>query len=233
MLKREEIKKIFGADEDHFALINYVINNGGEILYAEKYGVLALYKGIYALFGTSGQGLEKALSLVENASCFVCSSSEEGDAVLEKFKNIKKKKACYQILYREPFGVQIPADTIVKELPPTDENIDFVKATYTLGFSREDIKRLMQDFTFYATYTNGELSGYIGRHDEGSIGLLEIMPKFRRKGLGAFLVDYSVKKVNEQGDIAYCNIEVSNEKSLKMHLKMNFIPSNKFVYWCN
>lgn len=233
MLKKEEIKKIFGEDADHFALINYVINNGGEILYAETDGVLALYKGIYALFGTSGQGLTKALSLVENASCFVCSSSEEGDAVLEKFKNIKKKKACYQILYREPFGVEIPEDTIVKELPPTDENIDFVTSTYTLGFAREDIKRLMQDFTFYATYTGGELSGYIGRHDEGSIGLLEIMPKFRRKGLGAFLVDYSVKKVNEQGDIAYCNIEANNEKSLKMHLKMNFIPSNKFVYWCN
>ena len=163
----------------------------------------------------------------------MCSSSEEGDAVLEKFKNIKKKKACYQILYREPFGVQIPEDTIVKELPPTDENIDFVTSTYTLGFAREDIKRLMQDFTFYATYTNGELSGYIGRHDEGSIGLLEIMPKFRRKGLGAFLVDYSVKTLNERGDIAYCNIETSNEKSLNMHLKMNFKPSNKFVYWCN
>ncbi len=233
MLNKEEIVKFFGEDADHFALINYVINNGGEILYAEKDGVLALYKGIYALFGTSGQGLTKALSLVENASCFVCSSSEEGDAVLKNFKNIKKKKACYQILYREPFGVEIPEDTTVKELPPTDENIDFVTSTYTLGFAREDIKRLMQDFTFYATYTNGELSGYIGRHDEGSIGLLEIMPKFRRKGLGAFLVDYSVKMVNEQGDIAYCNIEVNNEKSLKMHLKMNFIPSNKFVYWCN
>ncbi len=233
MLKREDISKIFGEDENHFALTNYVLNKGGEILYAEKDGLLLFYNGIYVLFGTSGQGAKNALSLVDSANCFVCSSSEEGDAVCEKFKNIKNKKACYQILYKEPFGVQIPENTTVKELPPTDENIDFVTATYTLGFAREDIKRLMQNFTFYATYTGGEISGYIGRHDEGSIGLLEIMPKFRRKGLGAFLVDYSVKMVNEQGDIAYCNIETTNEKSLKMHLKMNFIPSDKFVYWCN
>ena len=233
MLRKEEIIKIFGADEDHFALARYVLDKGGEILYAESDGLLMFFKGIHVLFGTSGQGLKKALSFVDKASCFVCSSSEEGDAVLEKFENIKRKKACYQIWYREPFGVQIPADTVVKELPPTDENIDFVTASYTLGFSREDIKRLMSDFTFYATYTSGEISGYIGRHDEGSIGLLEIMPKFRRMGLGAFLVDYSVKMVNEQGDIAYCNIETSNEKSLKMHLKMNFIPSDKLVYWCN
>ena len=90
MLKIEEIKKIFGLDADHFVLARYVLDNGGEILYAENDGLLMFFKGIHVLFGTSGKGLEKALSLVENASCFVCSSSEEGDAVLEKFKNIKK-----------------------------------------------------------------------------------------------------------------------------------------------
>ena len=198
MLKKEEIIKIFGGDENHFALANYLLNNGGKMLYAEKDGLLMFFKGIYALFGTNEQGLEKALTLVENASCFVCSSIEEADGVLNKFKNVKNKKACYQILYKQPFGVQIPENTVVKPLLPTDENIDFVTATYTLGFSREDIKRLMQDFTFYATYTGGEISGYIGRHDEGSIGLLEIMPKFRRMGLGAFLVDYSVKMLKNK-----------------------------------
>ncbi len=233
MLNKEEICAVFCKDEGHFALARYVLEGGAEILYAEKDGLLMLYKDIYVLFGTCKEGLNKALSLVDEARCFVCSSEEEGVAVLEKFKNITKKKACYQILYKQPFGLEIPPNTVVEELPPTDVNIDFVTKTYTLGFSREDIKRLMTDFTFYVTYTGGKLSGYIGRHDEGSIGLLEIMPEFRRMGLGAFLVDYSVKRVNESGEVAYCNIEISNEKSLKMHLKMNFIPSDKLVYWCN
>lgn len=233
MLSVNQIKELFGGDEGHFALAHYVLDKKGEILYAEKDGLLMCFKGIYVLFGTSGNGIENALSLIKDANCFVCSSEKEGDAVLKRFKGITKKKACYQILYKEPFGVEIPLNTEVKPLPPTDENVDFVTSTYTLGFSREDIKRLMTDFTFYATYTGGEISGYIGRHDEGSIGLLEIMPKFRRMGLGAFLVDYSVKMVNGEGDIAYCNIEAINEKSLKMHLKMNFIPSDKLVYWCN
>lgn len=233
MLSKQEIFSTFGHDENHFALANYVLRAGGEILYAEKDGLLMFFKGIHVLFGTSGNGLKNALEKVEEASCFVCSSDTEGEAVLKRFKGIKNKKACYQILYKEPFGVEIPENTVVKRLEPTDENIDFVTATYTLGFPREDVKRLMTDYPFYATYTNGEISGYIGRHDEGSIGLLEIMPKFRRMGLGAFLVDYSVRAVKSFGEIAYCNIEATNEKSLKMHLKMNFIPSDKFVYWCN
>ena len=232
MLDVYEIKERFGSDKQHFALINYLLSDGCDVLYAETDGVLCFYHGIYAVFGTTESGLKKCLSLVDSANCVVCSSSEEGDAVLEKFKNLTRKKPCYQILYDKVFGAQLPSDTIVKELEPTDENIDFVTGTYTLGFSREEIKKLMTRFTFYATYTNGEISGYIGRHDEGSIGILEIMPEFRRKGLGAFLVDYSIQKLIEKGEIAYCNIEIANEKSLKMHQKMGFYPSEKLVYWC-
>lgn len=232
MLSITQIRKIFGSDKNHFALIDYFLSDGCDILYAEEDGVLCFYHGIHALYGTSGQGLGKCLALVQKSNCFVCSSSEEGDAVINKFFNLSRKKPCYQILYDKVFGAELPSDTVVKTLLPTRENVDFVTETYTLGFSRDEIKKLMQRFSFYATYTNGEISGYIGRHDEGSIGILEIMPKFRRKGLGAFLVDYSVKQLIKNGEIAYCNIEMQNENSLKMHEKLGFYPSKKLVFWC-
>ncbi|MBQ7373502.1 MAG: GNAT family N-acetyltransferase [Clostridia bacterium] len=232
MLEIEQIRARFGADKNHFALMDYLLSNGCEILYAETDGVLCFYYGIHAIFGTSENGLKNCLSLIDNASCVVCSSSEEGDATLEKFKNLSKKKACYQILYEKSFGTTLPDNTVVEVLKPTEENVDFVTKTYTLGFSKDEIKRLMTRFDFYATYTDGEISGYIGRHDEGSIGILEIMPKFRRRGLGAYLVDYSIKKLLEKGEIAYCNIETQNKKSLKMHEKMGYYPSDKLVYWC-
>ena len=232
MLTNNQIKEIFGGDENHFALIEYFLQNGCEVIYAENDGVLVCLAGVYALFGCTDEGMKNALGVVDKLDCIVCSSEKESDFVLKKYSNITRKKACYQILYRDYASIPLPQNTEVKELLPNDENIDFVTKTYTLGFSREDIKRLMQNFTFYATYTDGEISGYIGRHDEGSIGLLEIMPKFRRMGLGAFLVDYSIKMLKLKGEIAYCNIETKNEKSLAMHLKMGHTPSEKFVYWC-
>ena len=233
MLNNQLIREYFGQDKDHFALCEFVLGKGAKVLYAENDGLLMFYAGIHIAFGGKSTGIEKMLDLIESSNCFVCSNESERQAVMKKFKNFSKSKPCYQILYREPYGVKIPENTEVKILPPTDENIDFVTSTYTLGFAREDIKRLMTDFSFFATYTNGEISGYIGRHDEGSIGLLEIMPKFRRMGLGAFLVDYSVKTLLQNGEIAYCNIETSNQKSLNMHLKMGFVPSDKLVYWCS
>ena len=232
MLTEREIIEKFGEDEDFFVCAKYALTHGAKIIYAEEDGLLLYYQGIYNLFGTSGNGLKNALSLVDKAECFVCSSEEEGDAVKEKFC-FEHKKPCYQVNYKKPCGIKIPENTEVKELLPTDENVDFVTKTYTLGFSRETIKSLMTDFEFYATFTGGELSGYIGRHDEGSIGILEIMPNFRRMGLGAFLVDYSVKKVREKGEPAYCHIFTGNEGSLKMHLKMGFTPCEKLVWWVN
>ncbi|MBE5741893.1 MAG: GNAT family N-acetyltransferase [Clostridiales bacterium] len=232
MLTDREIIENFGGDEDFFVCAKYALLHGAKKIYAEKDGLLLFYGGVYNLFGTSGKGIENALACVDKANCFVCSTEEECSAVMNKF-GFKKSKPCYQIWYKKPFGVKIPENTEVKRLEPTDQNIDFVTDTYTLGFSRESIKALMTDFEFYATYTDGEISGYIGRHDEGSIGILEIMPKFRRRGLGAFLVDYSVQKVIENGDLAYCHIVKDNTGSLNMHLKMNFTPSNKLVWWCS
>ena len=233
MLNATQIKEIFGKDKDHFAIVDYVLSHGAEILYAQKDGVLAYFCGIHVLFGTSGVGLTNCLSKIEKSSCLVCSSQEESVAVMEKFTNFKRSKPCYQLLYRKAEGLTLPQGSEVEALLPTDENIDLVTDTYTLGFAREDIKRLMQNFTFYATKTDGELSGYIGRHDEGSIGLLEISPKFRRMGLGAFLVSYIANSLIEKGEIAYCNIDTTNEKSVKMHRKMGYEMPKGLVYWCS
>ena len=37
----------------------------------------------------------------------------------------------------------------------------------------------------------------------------------------------------EKGEIAYCNIETTNEKSVKMHRKMGYEIPKGLVYWCN
>ena len=89
MLSKQRIKEIFGSDENHFSLANYVLDADGEILYAEEDGLLLFFKGIHVIFGTSGQGLENVLALIKTPNCLVCSSCEEGDAVIQRFKNIK------------------------------------------------------------------------------------------------------------------------------------------------
>ena len=233
MKTNKELIEIFGKDRAHFACTEYALLDGAQKIYAEEDGILLFSNGIHILYGTTSKSIDKILSLVGSATCFVCSSAEEGDAVCKKFKKFTKCTPCYQIRYEKEFGVPVPENTTLTVLEPTDENIDFVLETYTLGYSREGVERIMKKYPFYATVTDGEISGYIGRHDEGSIGLLEIMPKFRRRGLGAFLVDSAVKGVLKEGKIAWCNIIVTNENSYKMHLKMNFVPSKKLVYWCS
>ena len=61
MLSLTQIRAKFGKDKNHFALADFVLTKGAQILYAEQDGLLAYFCGIHVLFGASGKGLENAL----------------------------------------------------------------------------------------------------------------------------------------------------------------------------
>ena len=108
----------------------------------------------------------------------------------------------------------------------------FVAATYSLHYGEAAVREVIANLGMYGVFSGEKIAAYIGRHEEGSVGLLEVMPEFRRHGLGTYLVKYMAARVIEEGDIAYAQIVSDNEKSLNMHLKMGFVPSEKKVYWC-
>ena len=37
---------------------------------------------------------------------------------------------------------------------------------------------------FFGAFVDGQLAGFVGEHSEGSMGMLEIFPAYRRRGLG-------------------------------------------------
>jgi hypothetical protein len=49
------------------------------------------------------------------------------------------------------------------------------------------IEKLLREETMYGVYAGDTLAGFAGFHPEGSIGLMEIFPEFRRRGYGAAL----------------------------------------------
>ena len=57
------------------------------------------------------------------------------------------------------------------------------------------IKNLMGGGRLYGALRNDRLAGFIGVHPEGSIGMLEVLPEFRRQGIGTALESYLVNKM--------------------------------------
>ncbi|HBF86226.1 MAG TPA: hypothetical protein DDW54_00945 [Clostridiales bacterium] len=231
MLERKEIYSAFKNSDRPFAHIEYFLEEKEtEILYAEKDGLLLVYGGIPVIFGTKdGETAERILKILKDPVILTCSSEEEICAAKRLFPYMNRVKRVRQVRYGD---VKKPTDGYTAEkLAPTKENIDFVFSTYSARYPREKIASLMRRFGFFAVRIDGKIAGYIGRHDEGSIGILEVMPEYRNRKIGSFLVYTAAEELKKEGKIAYAQIVESNEKSLNMHLKIGVVPSEKFIFW--
>ena len=73
--------------------------------------------------------------------------------------------------------------------------------------------------------------GFIGQHLEGSMGLLEVLPQYRKNGYGMELEQTMINYMLEKGLIPFCQVEVTNEKSLRLQKKLGLTISREQVYW--
>lgn len=83
----------------------------------------------------------------------------------------------------------------------------------------------------WGLFEKQRLAGFIGIHDEGSMGLLEVLPQFQRKGYGTMLESYLINEYLKQGLVPYCQVIAGNEKSLKLQKKLGLTISNQLSYW--
>ena len=79
--------------------------------------------------------------------------------------------------------------------------------------------------------TRGEICGFIGWHPEGSIGLLEVLPGYRRRGFGAALERFLIGETLRKGWIPFAQIETGNEASLRLQTSVGMHISRGSLYW--
>ena len=80
-------------------------------------------------------------------------------------------------------------------------------------------------------FVDGELAGFVGFHPEGSIGLLEVLPPYRRRGLGEVLLLGAVRLALERGQYAFGQVLVDNGPSLALQKKAGLTVSEDTLYW--
>ncbi len=85
--------------------------------------------------------------------------------------------------------------------------------------------------TLYGAYFDGRLAGFVGTHDEGSIGILTVLPEFRRRGLGTYLERLAIQKALERGDLPFGQIAAGNEASLALQRSLGMTIAEELVCW--
>lgn len=75
-------------------------------------------------------------------------------------------------------------------------------------------------------FYRGQLAGFAGLHDDGSLGMLEVFPAFRRRGFGSALTCHLVHLELCRGHVPFGYCLLSNKASIAMQKKLGFSLSS-------
>ena len=112
----------------------------------------------------------------------------------------------------------------------TEEQIPYVTEHYHLG-SEEYVRERIGAGAVFGVYIEGMLCGFIGSHDDGSMGMLYVEDAYRRQGLAASLESYLINRQREQGFVPYAHIVDGNEASIRLQENLGLNLSEPVIWW--
>lgn len=213
----------------HMGMIEAIRRDTAIILYAEVDGVLIQEKKSKAyMISISNFDIGKELiDRISKCNLIVVHQEYMVDYVCKKFK-LSENLECFQAVYMHKDKLNLD-DKL--EIRPLEENqLDLVLEHYD-KLSSNEVKSLLINRNLFGGYIDGVLIGFIGTHLEGSLGILEIFPQYRKLGYGTILESYMVNTMLDKGLTPFAQIEVNNEKSLALQDKLRFSISKDKLYW--
>jgi len=93
------------------------------------------------------------------------------------------------------------------------------------------IREHLEEFGLYGAFLDGKLAGYIGRHPEGSIGLLQVAPEYRRRKIAKALETYMINLSLEIGHVPFTEVVVGNDKSIALQESLGLCFAKNLIYW--
>lgn len=137
---------------------------------------------------------------------------------------------CVQCMYLKKEPPQVPHSGILLR-PLTREDLDFVLRNYHHPGSVAEHIRGRIDEGMLGAEIAGELAGFIGVHEEGAMGLLEILPQFRRRGLAETLEAALIKQQLDRGFLPYAHVQIGNSVSEALQNKLGMTFDDRVLYW--
>lgn len=94
------------------------------------------------------------------------------------------------------------------------------------------VARHLADGWLYGGYdADGALVGFVGEHDEGSIGMLEVFSEHRRRGYAFELEGMLVNRMLAAGRRPFCQVVEGNEASFALQRKLGFTVLPRVQCW--
>jgi len=215
----------------HMDMIEVIGRGSAQIIAANEKGVLLMdnISGAYMLTVSDQNTGIQFLDHVTKAELFVV-HQEFCVKEVEKRYPLKRSMICYQGVWNSKERMDIPYEGLIFQAL-TEEDTEIVAEMYSHPIAHDYIRGRIQAKEMFGAFLADKLAGFIGLHEEGSMGMLEVSEEFRRKGIGISLVAYLSNYLLAQGRTPFSQIVKTNTGSYQMHEKMGFSISEDCLSW--
>ncbi len=201
----------------------YALNHAAELVDANQHGVAVLIPDPDFLMLAGPNPLELVKNRPKLGLIQICGSLNTA-AVAAHF-GLNGILECHQFYY--------PHQSIESDLelePLKQEDAPFVLQYYP-RLNPEEIMLAINEERLFGLRDKGHLFAFIGLHDDHSMGMLEVLPEYRRQGWGERLERALISKLLRLGELPYGQVVVGNDSSMRLQEKLGFVLCSDRVFW--
>lgn len=206
---------------------------GTEVIRTDEDGILLRYDDLFLLAANPG----RALSFLPVLSQYLEADRlhmivVRGEELLSTLTSLGFTEGmnCFHAVYPSTRPVPYPLPEGTQIRPLDSSHAAFVHEHYhtvdDLDYIRERVAAGM-----FGAFVRGELAGFVGTHEERSMGLLEVVPAYRRLGLAFALEAHMINHLLSLGRTPFCQVSVQNEPSILLQKKIGMTLSDTVIHW--
>lgn len=191
---------------------------------------------IYALYAESYQEAGQLLKQCgtdrlweqEHIRILVC-QEDVRDFLTERY-GLAVGGVCRQACYTRRESLRVQHRDI---RPLTVDDLDHVAGRYQ-ACERTYLRQRLLAGAMYGVYmSGGETSpaGFIGIHEDGSMGMLYVDEAYRRQGLASSLEGWLVNRHLKRREIPYCRVEEGNPAAMCLQEKLDLYLCGEPMWW--
>lgn len=226
--KEQAIKRLSKKKRNHIHMMESLSRGKAELLYAEGENVLIYDRNCKICMMTvkNPEIGEKLLDLVpENVEFLVVSQEFMLKTICERF-DYKVYDECKLSCYTRKEALPVRH----KDIRVLDiDSLAYIKEHYR--DSEEYIRKHLLAKAMYGAYVDDVLVGFVGTHEDGSIGFLCVEEEYRRRGIGESLEAYCINRQRELGYTPYGYVVMGNEASQRLQERLGLYLSQDTTWW--
>lgn len=213
----------------HIAMLESIRRGTAEILAASEEGVLLLDKSsnVHMVAAASAEKGKELIDCITDCYQLVLCQEELVPYASEKF-GLHTLFPCKKVARFSREKVELAADLRIERADT--ERLAHIKEVYHT-IPPEEVDEISRRGNLFCAFAGEDFVGFSGNHLDGSLGLLDIFPEYRRRGYGEALERFMINYIIDKGDTPYGEIVIGNEASEKLQRKLGFEISEETITW--